>query len=110
MNAIMNKKFPDMKLYEEILFLKHWFKGKWVVENVVPYYIPLIKETVKIGRHLFWSNFKINPLEIDCCHIKTATKESLAEFHNMPIFSRTLMRNCVNPKIGQHVFMESLCV
>jgi len=22
-------KYPDMNLYEEILFLKHWFKGKW---------------------------------------------------------------------------------
>jgi len=27
--------FPDMKLYEEILLLKGYFDGKWVVENVV---------------------------------------------------------------------------
>lgn len=31
-----------MKLYEEILLLKHNFKGKYVVENVIPYYEPLI--------------------------------------------------------------------
>src|SRR3990167_4121782 len=50
--------FPDMKLYEEILFLQHYFKGKWVVENVIPYYEPLIKPQ-KIGRHCFWSNIQI---------------------------------------------------
>ena len=37
------KVFPDLKLYEEVLFLQHYFKGKWVVENVKPYYEPLIK-------------------------------------------------------------------
>ena len=37
-----NRKFPNMALYEEILFLQHYFKGKWVVENVVPFYEPLI--------------------------------------------------------------------
>ncbi len=35
-------KFPDMELYEEVIFLKYWFKGKWVVENVISYYKPLI--------------------------------------------------------------------
>ena len=27
-------RYPDMKLYEEIIFLKHVFKGKYCVENV----------------------------------------------------------------------------
>ena len=52
------RKFPDMKLYEEIIFLKHFFKGKWVVENTEPYYKPLIKPQVS-DRHRFWSNFVI---------------------------------------------------
>ena len=51
-------KFPDMKLYQEILLLKHFFKGKYCVENVVPYYEPLIPAN-KRGRHLYWSNFNI---------------------------------------------------
>ncbi len=34
--------YPDMKLYQEIIFLKHYFDGKYVVENVIPYYDPLI--------------------------------------------------------------------
>ena len=48
--------FPSMKLYEEILFLEHYFKGQYVVENVIPYYTPLI-EAKKRGRHLYWTNF-----------------------------------------------------
>ena len=50
--------YPDMKLYEEILFLDKWFKGKYVVENVVPYYAPLISAK-KRGRHLYWTNFNL---------------------------------------------------
>ena len=48
--------YPDMKLYEEILLLKHFFKGKYCVENVIPYYEPLISAN-KRGRHLYWTNF-----------------------------------------------------
>ena len=51
-------KYPDMKLYEEIIFLEHNFNGKYVVENVIPYYDPLIPAQ-KRGRHLYWTNFKL---------------------------------------------------
>ncbi len=51
-------RFPDLKLYEEIIFLRGFFKGKWVVENVKSYYEPLIKPQI-IGRHFFWANFII---------------------------------------------------
>jgi len=50
--------YPDFKLYEEIIFLQNWFKGGFVVENVIPYYSPLI-EAQKRGRHLYWSSFKL---------------------------------------------------
>src|SRR5574344_1742345 len=52
--------FPDMKLYEEIIFLQHHSldSQKWVVENVNGYYEPLIPAKVQ-GRHLFWSNFEL---------------------------------------------------
>ena len=56
-------KFPDMKLYEEIIFIKEHFKGKYVIENVIPYYEPLI-EAQKRGRHLYWTNFTL-PSVID---------------------------------------------
>lgn len=51
-------KYPDMKLYEEIILLQHNFKGKYVVENVIPYYEPLIPAK-KRGRHLYWANFNL---------------------------------------------------
>ena len=48
--------YPDMKLYEEIIFLDNFFEGKYVVENVIPFYEPLIPAQ-KRGRHLYWCNF-----------------------------------------------------
>ena len=51
-------KYPDMKLYEEIIFLDNYFKGKYCVENVLPYYEPLIPAK-KRGRHLYWTNFNL---------------------------------------------------
>jgi DNA (cytosine-5)-methyltransferase 1 len=53
-----NPVFPDMKLYSEILFLDNYFRGKYVVENVIPYYEPLIPAK-KRGRHLYWTNFNL---------------------------------------------------
>lgn len=55
--------YPDMKLYEEIIFLDNFFDGKYVVENVTPYYEPLIPAK-KRGRHLYWTNFNL-PNEIN---------------------------------------------
>ena len=51
-------KYPDMKLYQEIIFLDNFFKGKYVVENVIPYYKPLI-EAKERNRHLYWTNFNL---------------------------------------------------
>lgn len=58
-----NPIYPDMKLYQEIIFLDKYFEGKYVVENVIPYYEPLIPAQ-KRGRHLFWTNFKL-PLNLN---------------------------------------------
>lgn len=51
-------RYPDMKLYEEVIFLKHYFKGKFVVENVIPFYTPLIP-ALERNRHLYWTNFNL---------------------------------------------------
>ena len=50
--------YPDMKLYEEIIFLDNYFKGKYTVENVIPFYEPLVPAK-KRGRHLYWTNFNL---------------------------------------------------
>ena len=60
-NGKGNALFPDMKLYEEILFLQQYTKNtniKYVVENVKGWYKPLIEPQV-LGRHYLWANFKI---------------------------------------------------
>jgi len=51
-----NPVYPDMTLYQEIIFLDNYYKGKYVVENVIPFYEPLIPAK-KRGRHLYWTNF-----------------------------------------------------
>ena len=56
-------KYPDMSLYQQIIFLDNHFDGKYVIENVIPYYEPLIPAK-KRGRHLYWTNFNI-PNNID---------------------------------------------
>lgn len=57
--------YPDMGLYQEILLLQNFVpKGtKFIVENVVPYYDPLVPATKKLHRHLFWANFPIGNFE-----------------------------------------------
>lgn len=77
--------YPDLKLYEEVIFLDNFFKGKYVVENVIPYYEPLIPAK-KRGRHLYWTNFNLpNDLEerksLNNIIEKGNIKE-LSEFHD----------------------------
>ncbi len=33
-----NPVYPDMRLYQEIILLKYFYNGKFVIENVIPYY------------------------------------------------------------------------
>ena len=76
--------YPDMMLYQEIIFLQHYYRtGKFVVENVIPYYEPLI-EAQKRGRHLYWTNFKLpNDLNDRRFAISSAKQElkGLCDFH-----------------------------
>lgn len=102
--------FPDMKLYEEILFLKHYFDGLWSVENVNPYYEPLIQPSIKIGRHLFWSNFYISPIKVKEADIKNGNQDEWQLLHGFDISEYKfttrrdkILRNCVNPDLGLHI-------
>jgi len=105
--------YPDMKLYEEIIFLQQCFRssgvafnGKYVVENVCSYYAPLIPPQ-EIGRHYYWANFKISPYKIKTRGHMKSIKE-LAEIKGFPtIKDKTLLRNCVEPELGLHILNES---
>lgn len=105
-------RYPDMKLYEEIIFLQHYFKGNYVVENVIPYYKPLIQPVAELDRHLFWSN-KFIPKAFSgrtfTGEISNATKEQLEASHGITVPPgtkniRKLLRNAVDPRLGLHVF------
>jgi DNA (cytosine-5)-methyltransferase 1 len=100
--------YPDMRLYQEIIFLQYNFKGKWVVENTVSYYDPLIKPQ-KVGAHYFWSNFYISPKEFEKRGIRDATNADLEKTRfdlsaYTGIEKRTVLRNCVNSELGLHIF------
>jgi DNA (cytosine-5)-methyltransferase 1 len=51
-------KYPDMALYQEIIFLEYYYDGKYVVENVIPFYDLLI-QGYKRNRHIYWTNFNL---------------------------------------------------
>jgi len=109
--------YPDMKLYEEILFLQHYFKGKWVVENVIPYYEPLI-QAKKRGRHLYWTNFNLpNDLNDRRFAISSAKQElkGLCEFHKYDFTQYKgeqkmlkIARNLVDYEAGNTIYQTML--
>jgi DNA (cytosine-5)-methyltransferase 1 len=105
--------YPDMKLYEEILFLQHYFKGKYVVENVIPYYEPLI-QAKKRGRHLYWTNFNL-PTNLNDRRIQIGAGKNelnrLCEFHKIDISSYKgkqslikVARNLVDYEAGKTIY------
>ena len=109
--------FPDLKLYEEVLFLENYFDGKYVVENVIPYYEPLISAK-KRGRHLYWTNFN---LPSDLNERKSSIMEGKdevtkwCEFHDYDFRKykgeqRTdkIARNLVDYEAGKTIFETAL--
>ena len=113
-------RYPDMKLWQEIIFLNHMFKGKYCVENVKSYYEPLIKPQT-IGRHYVWANFFIPEKKIDYIQIgrlngnqrnstiRQAQIPELTDLHGLELTGiklknkRQVLRNCVYPEMGKHI-------
>jgi DNA (cytosine-5)-methyltransferase 1 len=121
--ANQTPRYPDMSLYQEIILLQHQFQGLWVVENVKPYYSPLLPETFRIGRHLFWSNFFVGPMEAPSIPAlmkkqKTGDREKLHDWLGI-YFDHTVyvgdnhcpvqvLRNCCHPDVGEHILNWAL--
>ena len=109
--------YPDLKLYEEILFLENYFEGKYCVENVIPYYEPLINAQ-KRGRHLYWTNFILpNNLNERKINIGSGTDEvnKLCEFHQYDFRQYKgeqridkMARNLVDYEAGKTIFEIAL--
>ena len=100
--------YPDLKLYEEIIFLDNYFEGKYCVENVIPYYDPLIAPTKKLHRHLYWTNFPISDFVItnDRKHddIKSNSIVYGFDISKTDIDDKVkTLRNMVDPELGLHI-------
>lgn len=115
--------YPDMRLYQEIIFLKHHFKGKWCVENVQAYYKPLVTPIV-LGRHWYWSNFDIEKIPVGRSGItssittagNTVKKFNVSDWEKKYGYDLSkykiankslLLRNCVEPEVGLHILLAS---
>lgn len=105
-------KYPDMTLYQEIIWLQTFFKGKWVIENVKPYYKPLIGPSFIIDRHYFWSshfiftnqfNNNFSSIRNDNNAMEKAYGFDLSKYKGKTEI-RKVLRNCVVPEIGKYVF------
>lgn len=100
---------PDMSLYREIIFLQHFASDYlWVVENVKPYYKPLIDPSQRLGRHYLWSNFDIPFTEMKdgMNHNERSRHETgFFDLRKYKIKHRKdqLIRNSVNPDLGEYV-------
>jgi len=109
--------YPEMSLYQEIIFLENHFEGKYVVENVIPYYEPLI-QAQKRGRHLYWSNFVLpNDLSERKILISRGIDEvaKLCEFHDYDFYKYKgnqrvdkMARNLVDYEVGKTIFETAL--
>ena len=100
--------YPEMSLYQEIIFLQHHFKGKWLVENVIAYYDPLIKPQ-ELERHWWWANFLITPFHTGKTreHDGTIDRLESRKGFNLKAYGginkKKTLRNCVEPEIGLHI-------
>jgi len=112
--------FPDMKLYQEIIFLQHHCKTKYCVENVIPYYEPMFNPK-KRGRHLYWTNFRLPNLLSDRggkLKEKDTNSESLNhynKFHDYDFkkykgkqLTLKIARNLVDYEAGKTIFETML--
>lgn len=102
-NYITNSRYPKMELWQEIIFLKTFFKGKFCVENVISYYEYFIPPTAEIGRHYLWSNFYIPKIQLPKAEVGTMMKKYVGtgkHAHDKQLEDR----NCVNADLGLHIF------
>ncbi len=104
-------RYPDMKLYEEVILLEHHFEGRFCVENVIAYYEPLIP-CLKIDNHWFWTNFHIRSIPKKCREhyggIEALKKRKGFDIDKYSgIDKEKTLRNCVLPELGLHILKES---
>lgn len=111
--GMYDAKFPDLNLWQEIIFLQYHCKKKYVIENVKPYYTPFVNPTIELERHLFWSNFVINKFKLEDTNRKHRNIEAGTVVYGFNISTykvnnkRAVLRNCVNPDLGLYIFEQA---
>lgn len=100
-NPVQKLRYIDTTLYQEIIFLQTFFDGGFVVENVKPYYEPLIKPKINLGRHYFWSNFNIVHIDSKVGVFGSVNGKSTKNWSGK---KRKEERNMCCPKIAKHIF------
>ena len=102
--------YPDMALYQEIILLKNFapISTKFLIENVKPYYQPLISPDVVIHRHYYWCNFNIPVFKVtdERKHSDIKGNGEVYGFNinkTKIIDKRKALRNMVDPDIGLHI-------
>lgn len=110
-----NLKYPDMSLYQEIIWLQTFFKGKWCVENVKPYYKPLINPTFVMERHCYWaSDFILTQDHNDGAYTDVRDRSGdMGKLYNLDLSQfrgttdiRKCLRNMVKPEDGKYIFNQ----
>jgi DNA (cytosine-5)-methyltransferase 1 len=108
--------YPDMKLYEEIIFLEQFFEGKYCVENVIPYYDLLIPGH-KRDRHIYWTNFNLPNILSSRTETIGGLNEHkrLQKFHDYKCKAniggyRDVLRNLVDYEAGKTILETALNV
>ena len=114
---VYRAQYPNMMLYQEILLLDNYFDGKYCVENVIPYYEPLIPAK-KRGRHLYWTNFLLpNSLNERKVNIGSVNDEvnKLCKFHEIDLSSYKgdqrkdkIARNLVDYEAGKTILQVAM--
>tara|TARA_R110002020_G_scaffold79096_5_gene198478 strand:- start:22166 stop:22819 length:654 start_codon:yes stop_codon:yes gene_type:complete len=102
---------PEMtSLYGLITFLQHHYEGGWAIENVIPYYEPLITPTATFGRHHIWSSFPLHDVSMERMRMNDRNDvETMTEWVGFDITDtkiknkRKVLRNCTDEGIGDMV-------
>jgi len=103
---------PDITLYALVIWFQHHFNDKlWCVENVIPYYKPLLPPTAKLDRHLFWSNFPITEKKFEKPSVRHNDVRGNTVRYGIDLrdkkFKNTqkavVVKNCVDPDIGDYI-------
>lgn len=114
-NGQYEVKYPDMKLWQEILLLEKYFEGDWVVENVKPFYDKEVEwelvEPKETANHYYWSNFEIPEVDPGEARINNGNVKhwqehygfDLSDYSFESVEKRKVLRNCIHPKVGEAI-------